>query len=72
VSLKLINALFRRKKEWVKPLKTTLGALTKLMTRPDGCALEFKETKNEFSYEHLLDYCCAIANEGGQNDIGHH
>lgn len=27
--------------------------------------VEFKEAKNNFHFEELADYCCALANEGG-------
>ncbi|NLG83535.1 MAG: transcriptional regulator [Firmicutes bacterium] len=31
----------------------------------EGERLEFKEAKNQFSFDNLAKYCCALANEGG-------
>ncbi len=32
---------------------------------PEGANLEFKEAKNNFHFDTLVDYCVALANEGG-------
>lgn len=36
-----------------------------LLIRSEGEHLEFKEAKNSFEFEDLVDYCVALANEGG-------
>jgi ATP-dependent DNA helicase RecG len=35
------------------------------LREPEGEHLEFKEAKNSFQFEKLLQYCAALANEGG-------
>ena len=36
-----------------------------LLIRSEGEHLEFKEAKNSFEFEDLVEYCVALANEGG-------
>ena len=31
--------------------------------------LEFKEAKSDFDFDKLVDYCCALGNEGGGSMI---
>lgn len=35
------------------------------LSEPEGERLEFKEARNNFHFENLVDYCVALANEGG-------
>jgi ATP-dependent DNA helicase RecG len=35
------------------------------LAEPEGARLEFKEAKTRFDFEKLVDYCVALANEGG-------
>jgi len=35
------------------------------MAEPEAERLEFKEAKNNYDYDKLARYCCALANEGG-------
>jgi ATP-dependent DNA helicase RecG len=35
------------------------------MAEPEAERLEFKEAKNNYDYDKLATYCCALANEGG-------
>ena len=39
--------------------------LREWMGTPEGLKLEFKEAKNTFDFEKLVQYCVALANEGG-------
>lgn len=39
--------------------------LPALLARRENENLEFKEAKNRFDFEELIDYCVALANEGG-------
>lgn len=39
--------------------------LPALLARRESENLEFKEAKNRFDFEELVDYCVALANEGG-------
>ena len=32
---------------------------------PEGSRFEFKEAKSRYDFENLVDYCVALANEGG-------
>jgi ATP-dependent DNA helicase RecG len=43
--------------------------LKKLLEKPEGERLECKEAKSSFSFDKLLKYCAAIANEGGGHVI---
>ena len=44
----------------------TVAELNALLTaRSEGEHVEFKEAKNNFHFEKLVDYCVALANEGG-------
>ncbi len=46
-------------------MAVTLADLERLLTEPEGERLEFKEAKNNYHFEKLVEYCAAIANEGG-------
>ena len=51
--------------------KSTLEQLTIWMAAREDEHLEFKEAKNNFHFEKLVQYCCALANEqGGQMILG--
>jgi len=39
--------------------------LQQWMRAAEGERIEFKEAKNQFSFDKLATYCCALANEGG-------
>lgn len=46
-------------------MPTTLDQLRAWMEAPEGTNLEFKEAKGSFHFEKLVEYCVALANEGG-------
>lgn len=46
-------------------MAVTLADLERLLTEPEGERLEFKEAKNNYHFEKLVEYCAALANEGG-------
>lgn len=47
-------------------MSTTLIELQQWMAAPSETEhLEFKEARNQFDFDKLLQYCCALANEGG-------
>jgi ATP-dependent DNA helicase RecG len=46
-------------------MPTTREQLQHWLSEPEGSRLEFKEAKNNFHFEKLVDYCVALANEGG-------
>ncbi len=47
-------------------MNVTLELLEKWLVTPSETErLEFKEAKNRFDFEKLVDYCAALANEGG-------
>lgn len=39
--------------------------LKRMMARPEAENLEFKEAKNRYDFEDLVEYCVALINEGG-------
>lgn len=43
----------------------TVADLERLLKEPEGERLEFKEAKNNYHFEKLVEYCAALANEGG-------
>ena len=43
----------------------TIEQLEELMTSKEGEHLEFKEAKKSFHFNTLVEYCAAMANEGG-------
>lgn len=45
--------------------RTTPEQLLRWLSEPEGTHLEFKEAKQNFHFEKLVDYCVALANEGG-------
>jgi ATP-dependent DNA helicase RecG len=44
---------------------TTHDEIARLLTEPEGERLEFKSASSSFHFEKLVDYCVALANEGG-------
>lgn len=46
-------------------MTTTPDDLRRWLDEPEGLRLEFKEAKHNYHFEKLLEYCVAIANEGG-------
>lgn len=46
-------------------MPTTEEQLRLWLKEPEGTKLEFKEAKSNFHFEKLVEYCVALANEGG-------
>lgn len=46
-------------------MPTTLEQLRDLLSEPEGSRIEFKEAKHRYDFDRLVDYCVALANEGG-------
>jgi hypothetical protein len=46
-------------------MRTTPEQLQHSLTEPEGARVEFNEAKSNYHFEKLLDYCVALANEGG-------
>lgn len=46
-------------------MPTSLEQLRQWLDEPEGVHLEFKEAKGNYPFERLVEYCVAIANEGG-------
>jgi ATP-dependent DNA helicase RecG len=46
-------------------MATSREQLQTWLEAPEGTNLEFKEAKNNFHFDTLVDYCVALANEGG-------
>ncbi|MEK7994386.1 MAG: ATP-binding protein [Planctomycetota bacterium] len=46
-------------------MPTTREQLRHWLSEPEGTRFEFKEAKNNFHFDKLVDYCVALANEGG-------
>lgn len=46
-------------------MTTTLDQLYQWLSEPEGTNLEFKEAKNNLHFDKLVEYCVALANEGG-------
>jgi len=44
---------------------TAFEQLQYWLTEPEGVHLEFKEAKHNFHFDKLVEYCVALANEGG-------
>ncbi len=44
---------------------TTPEELARWLAEPEGLHLEFKSARTNFHFERLVDYCVALANEGG-------
>lgn len=44
---------------------TTPEELARWLSEPEGLHLEFKSARANFHFERLVDYCVALANEGG-------
>src|SRR5437660_1414439 len=42
-----------------------IAELEEWMKAKEGEHFEFKEAKNDYDFEKLVKYCCALANEGG-------
>lgn len=46
-------------------MQTTVEQIHEWLNAPEGTNLEFKEAKQSYHFEKLLEYCVALANEGG-------
>jgi ATP-dependent DNA helicase RecG len=46
-------------------MSTTHEQLQHWLAEPEGTRLEFKEAKQNYHFEKLVEYCVALANEGG-------
>ena len=46
-------------------MPTTPEQLQQWLTEPEGARLEFKEAKQRYDFDKLLQHCVALANEGG-------
>lgn len=46
-------------------MKTSLDQLQSYIEAPEGPQFEFKEASQNYHFEKLVDYCVALANEGG-------
>jgi ATP-dependent DNA helicase RecG len=46
-------------------MPTTREQLQRWLDAPEGTNLEFKEARKSFHFEKLVEYCVALANEGG-------
>ncbi len=57
------TAVYRR--NWTEAMPTTIEQLNQWLAEPEGVNLEFKEAKHNFHFEKLVEYCVALANEGG-------
>lgn len=44
---------------------STAEQIARWLSEPEGERLEFKSARNNFHFEKLVDYCVALANEGG-------
>lgn len=44
---------------------TTPEQIARWLSEPEGERLEFKSARNNYQFEKLVDYCVALANEGG-------
>jgi len=44
---------------------TTTEQLQRWLDEPEGVHLEFKEAKQNYQFDRLVEYCVALANEGG-------
>lgn len=46
-------------------MQTTAEQLQHWLAEPEGIRLEFKEAKQNYHFDKLVEYCVALANEGG-------
>jgi ATP-dependent DNA helicase RecG len=46
-------------------MRTSIEQLNQWLTEPEGIRLEFKEAKQNYHFDKLVEYCVALANEGG-------
>ncbi len=46
-------------------MQTTAEQLQHWLAEPEGIHLEFKEAKQNYHFDKLVEYCVALANEGG-------
>ncbi len=46
-------------------MPTTAPQLQEWLAAPEGARFEFKEARQSYQFDKLLDYCVALANEGG-------
>jgi ATP-dependent DNA helicase RecG len=47
------------------PDPARIAELERWMKAKEGENIEFKEARNNYHFETLVQYCCALANEGG-------
>ena len=47
------------------PMRTTPERFRQWLAEPEGARLEFKEARTRFDFDKLVQYCVALANEGG-------
>lgn len=45
--------------------RTSSDQFERYLAEPEGLCIEFKEARNRFGFDDLMQYCVAIANEGG-------
>ena len=55
----------RSRQEGSGAVSETVQQLARWMASEEDEHLEFKEAKNDYDFEKLVKYCCALANEGG-------
>lgn len=46
-------------------MRTSVAQLRDWLNEPEGVRLEFKEAKHRYDFDKLVQYCVALANEGG-------
>lgn len=46
-------------------IHTSREQLHQWLTEAEGTNIEFKEAKQNYHFDKLMDYCVALANEGG-------
>ena len=46
-------------------MRTSVEQLMQWLSEPEGLRLEFKEAKSRYDFDKLVQYCVALANEGG-------
>ena len=49
----------------MRRLATPPDEIRQWLLAPEGSHFEFKEAKTNYHFEKLVDYCVALANEGG-------
>lgn len=51
------------------PMQTSVEQLLAWIAAPEASNLEFKEAKSRYDFGELVEYCVALANEGGGHVI---